>query len=50
MLSMGSRFVLINSVLSSLPMYVMSFLAIPKEFFYEIDADAHNFYISIFFF
>jgi hypothetical protein len=30
-LSIGGRLTVINSVLSSLPMYMMSFFAIPKD-------------------
>jgi hypothetical protein len=37
MLSSGGRLVLINSVLSSLPMYMMSFLRIPKGILEKLD-------------
>jgi hypothetical protein len=37
MLSLGGRLVLINSVLSSLPMYMMSFFSIPKGVLEKLD-------------
>jgi hypothetical protein len=36
-LSVGVRLTLINSVLSSLPMYMMSFFSIPKEVLKKLD-------------
>jgi hypothetical protein len=36
-LSVGGRLTLINSVLSSLPMYMMSFFLIPKEVLKKLD-------------
>jgi hypothetical protein len=36
-LSVGGRLTLINSVLSSLPMYMMSFFSIPKEILKKLD-------------
>jgi hypothetical protein len=37
MLSLGGRLDLINSVLSSLPMYMMSFFRIPKGVLDKLD-------------
>jgi hypothetical protein len=37
MLSAGGRLVLINSVLSSLPMFMLSFFEIPKEVLKKLD-------------
>jgi hypothetical protein len=37
MLSSGGRLVLINSILSSLPMYMMSFFRIPKGVSEKLD-------------
>jgi hypothetical protein len=36
MLSVGGRLVLINSVLSTLPMFMLSFFEVPKGVFEEI--------------
>src|SRR5438105_1492534 len=44
LLSVGGRLVLINSVLSSLPMFMLSFFEIPKEVLKRLD-----FYRSRFF-
>jgi hypothetical protein len=44
LLSSGGRLVLINSVLCSLPMFMMSFFRIPKGVFEKLD-----YYISRFF-
>jgi hypothetical protein len=43
-LSIGGRLKLINSVLSSLPMYMMSFFAIPKEVLKKLDYFRSRFY------
>jgi hypothetical protein len=37
MLSVGGRLVLINSVLSSLPLFMMSFFRIPREVLKKLD-------------
>jgi len=37
MLSVGGRLVLINSVLSSLPMFMMSFFEIPRGILKKLD-------------
>jgi hypothetical protein len=37
MLSVGGRLVLLNSVLSSLPMFMLSFFEIPKEVLKKLD-------------
>jgi hypothetical protein len=44
MLSVGGRLVLINSVLSSLPMFMLSFFEVPKGVLKKLD-----YYISQFF-
>jgi hypothetical protein len=44
-LSTGGRLTLINSVLSSLPIYMMSFFAVPKGVLKKLD-----YFISSFFF
>jgi hypothetical protein len=44
-LSYGSRLVLINSVLISLVMFILSFYEVPKEVLHKLD-----FYRSIFFY
>jgi len=43
-LSTGGRLTLINSVLSSLPMYMMSFFAIPKEVLKKLDYFRSSFF------
>jgi len=43
-LSIGGRLTLINSVLSSLPMYMMSFFAIPKGVLKKLDYFRSRFY------
>ena len=44
MLSVGGRLVLINSVLSSLPMFMLSFFEIPKGVLEKIDCFRSRFY------
>ena len=44
MLSVGGRLVLINSVLSSLPMFMMSFFELPRGVFEKIDCFRSRFY------
>ena len=44
MLSVGGRMVLINSVLSSLPMFMMSFFELPKGVLEKIDCFRSRFY------
>jgi hypothetical protein len=44
LLSLGGRLTLINSVLSSLPMYMMSFLAIPSGVLKKLDYLRSRFY------
>jgi len=44
MLSLGGRLVLINSVLSSLPMFMMSFFELPKGVLEKIDCFRSRFY------
>ena len=44
MLSVGGRMVLINSVLSSLPMFMMSFFELPKGVLEKIDCFRSCFY------
>jgi hypothetical protein len=36
MLSLGGRLVLLNSILSSLPMFMLSFFELPKGVFEEV--------------
>jgi len=44
LLSVGGRLVLINSVLSSLPMFMMSFFELPKGVLEKIDCFRSRFY------
>jgi hypothetical protein len=44
MLSVGGRLILINSVLSSLPIFMMSFFELPKEVLEKIDCFRSRFY------
>jgi hypothetical protein len=44
MLSSGGRLVLVNSVLSSLPMYMMSFFRIPKGVLEKLDYYTSRFF------
>ena len=43
-MSSGGRLVLINSVLSSLPLFMMSFLGVPKEVLKRLDNIRSRFY------
>ena len=43
-MSVGGRLVLINSVLSSLPMFMLSFLEIPREVLKRLDFFRSRFY------
>jgi len=45
-LSTGGRLTLINSVLSSLPMYMMSFFAIPIEVLKKLDYFISSFFLA----
>ncbi|GKV14960.1 hypothetical protein SLEP1_g25758 [Rubroshorea leprosula] len=42
-LSLGGRITLINSMLSSLPVFLMSFYLLPKQVIYELDKIRRNF-------
>jgi hypothetical protein len=44
MLTVGGRLVLINSVLSSLPMFIMSFFELPRGVLEKIDCFRSQFY------
>jgi hypothetical protein len=44
MLLVGGRLVLINSMLSSLPMFMMSFFELPREVLEKIDCFRSRFY------
>ena len=45
-LSYGGRLVLINSVLSSLPMFMMSFFELPKGFLEKFDFYRSRFFLA----
>jgi len=47
MLSLGGRLVMINSVISSLPMFMMFFLAIPKGILKKLDYYRSRFFLAM---
>ena len=47
MLSAGGRIVLINSVLSSLPMFMLSFFRIPKGVLRKLDYYRSRFFLAM---